>query len=335
MAEVTLTGLRVIREVAATGSFTAAAASLGYTQSAVSRQVAMMEAAAGTTLFERHARGVRPSPAGALLARHATTALAVVDTAEQELAGLRDRLAGRLTIGAFPAAAAVLVPRALAVLRTRHPGLAVTLEEGATPALLARLRGGRTEVVVIGVGDGLPGYDLAGLRQDVLTEDDLRVAVPAGHRLAGRRADVGDLRDETWIVGRGGRGEPQFGAWPTLEEPRVGHAVHSWTTRLGMVAAGLGVALLPGVAAASVPAGVAVVSVEDPAWRGRSAVVVTRHDRSAGAAAVVDALREQAAERGKEPAQAGPGAGGGQSGPWSPPVSPRSSATSSRRAERS
>ncbi|MEU8638103.1 LysR family transcriptional regulator [Amycolatopsis sp. NPDC048633] len=297
MGEVTLTGLRVIREVAATGSFTAAAASLGYTQSAISRQVAMMEAAAGTALFERHARGVRPSPAGALLARHATTALAVVDTAEQELAGLRDRLAGRLSIGVFPAAAAVLVPRALAVLRTRHPGLAVTLEEGATPALLARLRGGRTEVVVIGVGDGLPGYDLAGLHQDVLTEDDLRVAVPLGHRLAHRRrVDVADLRDETWIVGRGGRGEPQFGAWPTLDEPRVGHAVSSWTTRLGMVAAGLGIALLPGVAAASVPAGVAVVSVEDPAWRGRAAVVVTRPGRSAGATAVVDALREQAAE---------------------------------------
>jgi DNA-binding transcriptional LysR family regulator len=297
MAEVTLAGLRVVREVAATGSFTAAAAALGYTQSAISRQVAMMEAAAGTALFERHARGVRPSPAGALLVRHATTALAVVDTAEQELAGLRDRLAGRLSIGAFPAAAAVLVPRALAALHTRHPGLVVTLEEGATPALLARLRGGRTEVVVIGVGDGLPGYDLAGLHQDVLTEDDLRVAVPAGHRLARRgHATVADLRDEPWIVGRGGRGEPQFGGWPTLAEPRVAHAVRSWTTRLGMVAAGLGIALLPGVAAASAPAGVAVVPVEDPAWHGRAAVVVTRPGRSAGATAVVGALREQAAQ---------------------------------------
>ncbi|WP_410672304.1 LysR family transcriptional regulator [Amycolatopsis sp. cmx-4-68] len=297
MAEVTLAGLRVIREVAATGSFTAAAAALGYTQSAISRQVAMMEAAAGTALFERHARGVRPSPAGALLVRHATTALAVVDTAEQELAGLRDRLAGRLSIGAFPAAAAVLVPRALAALQARHPGLVVTLEEGATPALLARLRGGRTEVVVIGVGDGLPGYDLTGLHQDVLTEDDLRVAVPAGHRLArGRPATVADLRDERWITGRGGRGEPQFGAWPTLGEPRIAHAVHSWTTRLGMVAAGLGIALLPGVAAASVPTGVEVIPVEDPAWHGRAAVVVTRPGRSAGATAMVAALREQATE---------------------------------------
>ena len=297
MAEVTLTGLRVIREVAATGSFTAAAASLGYTQSAISRQVAMMEAAAGTALFERHARGVRPSAAGALLARHATTALGVIDSAEQELAGLRDRLAGRLAIGVFPAAAAVLVPRALAVLRTRHPGLAVTLDEGATPALLARLRGGRTEVVVIGTGEGLPGYDLTGLRQDVLIEDDLRIAVPAGHRLAHRpRVAVAELRDETWIAGRGGRGEPQFGAWPTLAEPRIGHAVRNWTTRLGMVAAGLGIALLPGVAARSVPVGVAVVRVEDPGWRGRAAVVVTRADRSVAAAAVVEVLREQAVE---------------------------------------
>jgi len=296
MADVTLTGLRVVREVATTNSFTAAAESLGYTQSAISRQVALMEAATGTELFERQARGVRPTAAGALLARHAATILAAVGTAERELAGLRDQLAGRLTVGAFPAAAAALVPRALADLRTRHPGLTVTVEEAATPALLARLRAGRAEVVVIGVGHGLREYDLTGLHQDLLADNDMRVAVPASHRLAGGgRVHVADLRGETWIAGKGARGEPQFGAWPTLQDPRVGYRVRSWSTRLGMVAAGLGVALLPGLAAASVPHGVEVVTVEDPAWLGRAAIAVTHQNRSVGATAVVQALREQAA----------------------------------------
>ncbi|GIJ45247.1 LysR family transcriptional regulator [Virgisporangium aliadipatigenens] len=299
MAEVTLVGLRVVREVADTGSFTAAAEALGYTQSAISRQVAAMEAAAGTALFERFARGVRPTAAGAVLAAHAATVLGAVDTAERDLAGLRDRLAGRLRLGAFPAAGAVLVPRALARLRAAHPGLAVTIEEGATPALLSRLRSARLDVIVIGTGQGLPDYDLGELRQHPLVTDDLRVAVPSTHRLSRKaRVTPADLSAETWIVGRGARGEPQFGAWPTLADPRIGHTTRSWTTRLGMVAAGLGVALLPGIAADSVPRGVTAVRVHDPAWHGRTATVLTAQAPSVAARAAVRALRRAAAALG-------------------------------------
>jgi len=71
VTDLTLTGLRVVLEVARTGSFSAAAERLGYTQSAVSRQVAVTEKAVGTPLFARHARGTRPTPAGEALARHA------------------------------------------------------------------------------------------------------------------------------------------------------------------------------------------------------------------------------------------------------------------------
>ncbi|AGZ41553.1 LysR family transcriptional regulator [Actinoplanes friuliensis] len=296
MADFTLVGLRVIREVAATGSFTAAAESLGYTQSAISRQVGVMEDAAGSPLFDRHARGVVPSPAGAVLVRHATTVLARIEAAEQELAGLRDRLAGRLSIGGFPTAAAVLLPRAIAHLARDHPGLAVALHEGSTPALLSRLRSGRLEVAVIGVGHGLQDYDLTGLRRHRLLDDDLRIAVAANHRLARRRrVTVADLRSETWIIGTGAQGDPQFGAWPTLRDARTGHAVREWPTRLGLVAAGLGITLLPGIAAASVPEGVKVVKVDDPDWGGRSCAAVTAQDPSPAAAAMVRALHDEAA----------------------------------------
>jgi DNA-binding transcriptional LysR family regulator len=143
MSELTLAGLRVVLEVARTGSFSAAAERLGYTQSAVSRQVAVTEKAAGAPLFERHARGVRLTAAGEVLVRHAGQVLDGVAAASQELAGLRDRLAGRLVVGGFPTATAALLPRAVARLLTDHPGLRVQLMEASTPAQLRALRRGR------------------------------------------------------------------------------------------------------------------------------------------------------------------------------------------------
>ena len=293
MAELTLVGLRVVREVATRGSLTAAAAVLGYTQSAISRQVAATEAAVGSPLFVRRARGVRPTPAGEVLVRHADEVLRRIDSAAQELAGLRDRLAGRLAVDAFPIAQAVLVPRAVALLRAEHPGLAVTVGERSTPAQLRRLRAGRTQVAVIAVGADLPDYDLADLRTAELPVRPLLVGVPAGHRLAARDGLVpADLRHEEWIVGAGT--DPQFGAWPTLAEPRVAHSVTSWQARFGYVAAGLGLCVVPGLAAEAVPEGVRVLPVDDPRLRPRSVLLVTAETRTPAADAMVAALRRAA-----------------------------------------
>ncbi|TDB77094.1 LysR family transcriptional regulator, partial [Actinomadura sp. KC216] len=249
MAEFTLTGLRIVHQVAATGSFTRAAESLGYTQSAVSRQVAAMEEAAGAPIFDRGRRGVALTPAGQVLVRRATEILADLAATELELAGLRDRLAGRLTVGAYPTAAMALVPRAIARVASGHPGLAVILDETSTPALLRRLRAGRLEVAVIGVGHGLPDYDLSGLRQTTILQGDLFVAVPDSHRFAGHATvTVADLAQEQWIAGDGASGDPQFGAWPTLSSPRIARTARSWSTRLGLVAAGLGITVVPTLA---------------------------------------------------------------------------------------
>ncbi|MGQ4511116.1 LysR substrate-binding domain-containing protein [Streptomyces sp. DW26H14] len=302
MGDFTLTGLRVVAAVAETGSFTAAADVLGYTQSAVSRQVAAMEAAAGAALFVRGARGVSPSPAGRLLARRAATVLTEVEAAGRDIGGLRDDLSGRVTVAAFPAAAAVLVPRAIARLRGEHPGVVVDLVEGSSPTQLRQLRAHRIDVAVIGVGADLPAYDMAGLRRVRLARGGgLRVAVPAAHRFAGRDSvGVAELAGEWWIVGKGLRGDPQFGAWPTLDSPRIAHAAREWPTRLGLVAAGLGITVLPSLAAASVPAGVRTVAVDDPSWLGRSAVAVTARAPSVAVAAAVEALRREAASIGRE-----------------------------------
>src|SRR5271155_5041535 len=118
MAEFSVTGLRVLCEVASRGSFTAAAGSLGYTQSAVSRQVAGLEAAAGAPLFERAPRGVLLTDAGSTLLVHAVGVLEQLDSAKCELTGLRELTSGRLRVGAFPTAIAALLPRAVAAFRS-------------------------------------------------------------------------------------------------------------------------------------------------------------------------------------------------------------------------
>jgi DNA-binding transcriptional LysR family regulator len=292
MSELTFAGLRVAREVALSGSFTAAARLLGYSQPAISRQVAAIEAAAGYPLFIREARGVRVTPAGAIVVQHAGRILASVDALRQDLAGLGDRLAGRVRLGAFPAAMAALVPRAVALLRSEHPGLEVSLSEAQTPALLRQMRAGRLGVAVIGVGAGLPDYDLDGLSRQALLAGGLRVAVPHVHRLA-RAGTVAaaELAGETWIVGDDSSGDPQFRAWPTLADPVIGHTVRGWPARLGLVAAGLGICLMPEITAPSVPAGVTTIGVEDPQWQGRVTLAVTSHEPGAETAAIVDALR--------------------------------------------
>jgi DNA-binding transcriptional LysR family regulator len=298
VTDLTLTGLRVVLEVARTGSFSAAAERLGYTQSAVSRQVAVTERAVGTPLFERHARGTRPTPAGEALARHAGKVLDEITAATQELAGMRDRLAGRLVVSGFPTATAALLPRAIARLTAVHPGLKVQLTEAPTPAQLEAVRRGRTEVAVVATGDGLPEYNLEGLRLTALrSARGAGVAVAESHPFAAReQIEPGELADQGWVVGPRSGDAPEFGPWPGIAEPTITFTARDWPTRLGLVAAGLGIALVPGIAAQAVPRGVRWIPIRDDASGGlRRAVWAATNDHpSAAATAMVHALEEEA-----------------------------------------
>lgn len=291
MADFSLTGLRVVQAVADCGSITAAAEMLGYTQSAVSRQVATMETAAGCALFRRESRGVVPTRAGTVVARRAAAVLAELAAADRELTGLSSDLSGRVVVGGFPAAAAVLLPRTIARLLRAHPGLQVELREASTPATLRQVRAGRINVGVIAVGGGLADENLERLAVRALHGQGMQLAVPTGHRLAGRTdVTASELVSESWIVGESLRSESHFGAWPTLANPVVAYSASSLSARLGLVAAGLGIALMPSLAARSVPTGVEVVPVADDAWPGRRALVVARDDYGLPTAAVVDEL---------------------------------------------
>jgi DNA-binding transcriptional LysR family regulator len=299
MADLTLTGLRVVREVAERGSFTAAADSLGYTQSAVSRQVAAMEAAAGGPLFRRASRGVRLTEAGGVLLRHADRVLDQIDVARRELAGSPGRATGRLRVGAFPTAVAALLPHAIAAFRSRHGGVDVSLREGTTPSQLRRVASGSTDLAVVGALPHQPS-DHQGIAFEPLLEDPLLLAVGRSHALARRRTvDVDDLAGEPWIAA-GTNPEATFlGVWPSLEwRPQIAFIAREWTAKLGLVAAGLGVTVVPGLAVGAIREDVALVRVRARRPGVRAVLLATRAGAAppAHARAFADALHEAAAE---------------------------------------
>jgi DNA-binding transcriptional LysR family regulator len=300
MAELSLTGLRLLREVAARGSFTGAAESLGYTQSAVSRQVAVLEAAAGAALFERGARGVSLTDAGSALLPRAGAVLDEVDAARRELEGFSARATGRLRVGAFPTAVAALLPRALASFRVGQPGVEVSLREGSTPSQLRRISAESADVAVVGV---LPGGRLQRdqlITLEHLVDDPLLLAVGRDHRLARRRTvDLDELASESWIAAGPKADDTFLGAWQWAEwRPRVDFVAREWTAKLGLVAANLGVTLVPGLAAGAVRPDVALVRIRSDRAATRQVLVATRagSEQIAPVTAFVGRLHEAAAE---------------------------------------
>ncbi|MGW5480303.1 LysR family transcriptional regulator [Streptomyces sp. NPDC004008] len=261
---VSLTALRVFRAVAEQGTFTAAAASLGYTQSAVSRQIAAIERAAGAALLERRRDGARLTAAGRVVMRRATVVLDEIDATARELSGLSGQ-AGTVRLGWFPSAGAVLLPRALASLRRTDPGLQVVGREGSTPALVRALRAGSLDLALLASTPPFrpPDAESPPLALQTLTERALCLAVPATHPLArGDFVDVADLRGQRWIAGSSSGEDRLMGVWPGLDErPEIAHTVRDWLAKLQLVAAGCGLTTVPAVLASAAPQGVRVLPV--------------------------------------------------------------------------
>ncbi|MFC5064741.1 LysR family transcriptional regulator [Actinomycetospora atypica] len=257
-----LTALRVFREVVDRGTLTAAAAALGYTQSAVSRQITGLERAAGTALLERHRTGVRPTAAGRLVARRAAAVVDQLDAGTRELDGLPDEHAV-VRLGWFATAGAVLVPRALQALARTSPGIVVVTREGYTSALVRALRSGTIDLAVLAQVPPYrpPDAESPPIATTVLTQGALRVAVPADDPLAHLAVvDVDDLRGRAWIGGPEGSGA--MGVWPGLDDrPRVAHVARDWLAKLALVAGGQGITTVPAGLVGTLPAGVVALPV--------------------------------------------------------------------------
>lgn len=243
--------LRVLREVAARGSFSAAAQSLAYTQSAVSQQIAALEREAGTTLVERSARGIRLTDAGRALVEHADVILARLADAEDELDAIAGLRGGRLRLAAFPTAGASLMPVAIARFRERHPGVELSMDLAEPGDAEARLRAGEWDVAVTNLA--APARSAGGIDYLPLLEDPLYVALPAGHPMARRRAlRLQELADEDWMLGSGGACPDTTIFLRACQaagfEPRIAFHSDDYLAIQGFVAAGMGVSFIPDLA---------------------------------------------------------------------------------------
>jgi len=246
--------LRILIEVANRGSFSAAAEALSYTQSAVSQQVAALEAETGVTLLERLPRGVRLTPAGEVLRNYAEGIVARLHAAEAEMAAIAGLRGGQLRMASFPTAGATLMPLAIAIFRAQHPEVELTLAEGEPEEIAPRLSAGEFDIALLFEFEGTSqslGPDLSRL---ALFEDPMFLALPADHALAHRRTlRLENLRAEAWIQTSASSPCARHvvrSCHAAGFEPIVSFEIDDYQTVQGLVAAGVGVALIPKLALA-------------------------------------------------------------------------------------
>lgn len=312
--------LRVLCEVARKGSFSAGAAALGYTQPAVSRQVALLESEVGVLLVQRLPHGIALTDAGRLLVARGESILSQLDAAVLEVGALAGLEGGRLRFAAFSSACASIVPLAIARFRTLYPAveLSVSMHDPAESIPLLRSgsidlalsndpdtaeSGDRNAVTVSCAADGGSAGRTAsdrGGRPSVevvhLFEDPMYVALPAGHPLADADAvSLEDFASEPWMLATPGSC-PDFrllqrACHAAGFEPRVAFQNDDYSIVLGFVAAGVGVALIPDMVARGVRGDVVVRGLDPPPPARPVLAALPAGYRSPAAAAMLEVLQ--------------------------------------------
>jgi DNA-binding transcriptional LysR family regulator len=260
--------LRVLREVAARGSFSAAAEALAYTQPAVSQQIALLERQAGVKLLDRTPRGVRLTDAGRALVEHAEAVLARLSAAEAELEAIAGLRGGRVRFASFPTAGAALAPSALALFQERHPEVELSLIEAEPEESVRMLRAGELEVaLVFRYWQPEPEFDrlYEGLDLAHLVDDPMYLALPREHPGARKkRVRLRDFAEETWIQNdaSGPCGRLHLAACNSAGfEPQIAFQSDDYNVVQGLVAAGVGLSLLPALALTNVREDIVVRSL--------------------------------------------------------------------------
>lgn len=289
--------MQVLRAVVTSGSVTAAATNLGYTPSAVSQQIAALERQAGVPLLERVGRGVRPTAAGRLLTEHAAIISKHVAEAETALADLRAGRTGRVAIRYFATAGAALVPPALAKWRAEHPGIQVDLKLVDPGDPMPEIEKGTADLAIVVSPKNQPAD---GIRLVHLLDDPYQAVLPKGHHLASKRVvDLADMADEPWVNNElsGGRCQELMLSACASAGFTPSFVVESddYATALGLVAAGLGVTLIPSLGLGQRHPAVVVRRVRNPEPL-RSIYAAVRETSLArpALAGLLDALREAA-----------------------------------------
>lgn len=286
--------LRVLAEVGARGSFSAAAEALTMTQPAVSRQIASLERKLEITLFQRMPRGVRPTSAGEEAIQQAREILARISAMQARMAAFSGLQAGHVRLSAFPSANTAFVPAAIHGFVDRHPGIEVSLVR-ADPAAI---HDGQLDLALVTDWDDVDDD----LELVPLLDEVLKVALPSGHPLARQsRVPLRELREAVWIEGA----HPDcLGPIRQLADalggpPRIGFTCDDWNGKLALVANGMGVTLVPTLAAAVVRTDVTIRPTTPVLPKRRMFAAVARaHHRTAAADAMLTHLRSMAGAAG-------------------------------------
>ena len=295
-----LNRLRCLHAVAAHGSVSRAAAELHLSASAVSQQLSKLEDEVGHRLLEPRGRGIRLTGSALLLAGHAATILAQLDRARADLEATDTEVRGLARLGVFPTAARGILPAALARLRRVHARLEVSMQELEPQQSLAGLLRGDLDLVVAQDWVNAPLVLPPDTERRDLLDDRADLVVPAGHRLARRRSvELAGLVAEKWISWQQGT---TCHDWLVLTlrmsgiEPDIVHTATEHPTQLALVAAGLGVAVIPRLGRGAPLPGTRLVRIHPPLTRRVYAVWRCSDARRPAVRAVLEALEAAAAE---------------------------------------
>lgn len=293
--------LRVLDEVVRCGSLSAAATVLSYTTSAISQQVSALERELGVPLLIRGPTGARPTPAGTELLAHAGTILGAVGAAERAVAAFAPGGSGGVRVASFASAAAMILPRAMMRLRSAFPEVPVELITADPDDGVALLGDGKADLALI---TEVPGE--RALYPDVVSvpvyEDEFYVVLPQRHRYAGA-ADVPltALAREQWIISSATGRCPDTRVFRGACRragfvPTVAFRSEDFATVQGMVAAGLGVSLVPSLATSGSRDGIAVRRVAGTRPARRIGLAITANpDPGTALAAFVGLIRTEGA----------------------------------------
>ena len=293
--------LRVLREVAQRGSFSAAAEALSFTQSAVSQQIAALEREAGTTLVERSVRGIRLTDAGRALVRHTEAILGRLAEAEAELEAIAGLRGGRLRMASFESAGATLMPLAIATFRERHPAVELSLSLAEPIESVPKLKSGELDIALSFDSTAVTGPGDESIERVHLLDDPLYLALAADHPLAQKRnLRLADLATEAWI-----EGTPNCACSAMLRRaceragfaPRIAFESDDYAAIQGFVAAGVGVALIAELALTTVRDDIVIRSLgrETPMRRIHAAALAGSY-RSPATSAMLEILADVAAQ---------------------------------------
>ena len=304
--------LRVVKAIADEGSITGAALALGYSQPAVSQQLKRLEQRLGVAIVERVGRSVRLTDADRILARHAPAVTTALDAAAGELAELRGLRSARVRLVGFPSASPTIVPRLLADLAQRHPGISLTYVEAEPPEAVEAVREDRTDIALTfsypGDRDDPHGSSARGLAVHTVGADELLAVLPAEHPAATSEViDVATLRGDDWIAGCPRcRGHLLELCGRAGFAPRIAFETDNFVAVEGLVAQGIGVATLPRMAVESFPQlpGVAVVPLPAGEQRRIHTVTARGADRVPAVRATLDALARLISQPADQPGAA-------------------------------